>query len=100
MKRKDKYVVWPAYLDASLPRRLGRRVPLELAVRSPSLREIAEAAEALGLNPEVDEEARYPRLWWSKPHRGRVLVDKRGSKEEVLRAIAAEVKKRRARGRR
>lgn len=99
MKRKEKYVVWPAYLDSSLPRRLGRRVPLGLAVRNPSLREIAEAAEALGLNPEVDREARYPRLWWSKQHRGRVLVDKRGSKEEVLKAIAGEVRRRRSRRR-
>ncbi len=99
MKRKDKYVVWPAYLDANLPRRLGRRVPVELAIRNPSLGEIVEAARALGLNPEVDKEARYPRLWWSKPHRGRVLVDKTGSKEEVLTAIANEIKKRRSKRR-
>jgi len=97
LKRKDKYVVWPAYLDSTIPRRLGRRLPEDLAVRRPSLREIVEAAEALNLNPEVDDEARYPRLWWSKQHRGRVLVDKRGSKSEVLRAIAEEIKKRRSR---
>lgn len=73
---------------------------MELAVRNPSLREIAEVAESLGLNPEIDEQARHPRIWWSKPHRGRVLVDKKGSKEEVLRTIAVELKKRRARGKR
>ena len=65
-------------------------MPLREAVRKPRVEEIVEAARRLGLEPEV-EDARYPRRWWE--YSKRVIVDKRGSKLETLRAIAAELRR-------
>ena len=94
--RGKRVVVWPAYLDASLSRGEGRKLPRREAVRRPRIEEIVEAAERLGLNPVV-EEAEYPRRWWEQ--RRRVVVDKMGSKLETLRAIAAEIRRLRERRR-
>ncbi len=88
--RGKRIVVWPAYIDASLSRGEGRKLPLRDAVRRPRVEEVVEAAERLGLHPEV-EESPYPRRWWDQKRR--VVVDKAGSKLETLRAIAAEVKR-------
>ena len=86
--RGKKIVVYPAYIDSCLSWREGRRVPKSIAVRNPSVEEIVKAANELGLNPIV-EEARYPRVWWK--HRYRVVVDKKASKQEILRMIARKI---------
>jgi len=88
--RGRRVVVWPAYIDATLSRGEGRKVPIRDAVRKPRVDEIVEAAKRLGLNPEV-EDAKHPRRWWEQ--RQRVIVDKLGSKLETLRAVAAEVRR-------
>lgn len=85
-----KIVIWPAYLDASKPKSRGRKIARAKAVKSPKLLEIAEAARRLGLNPVLDEEKAYPSSWWE--FSGRVLVDKRGSKTELLRQLAELIK--------
>lgn len=90
-----RVVIYPSYLDASLPRRLGRRLPREEAVPRPSLREIAWAAEQLGLDPMVEEDARHPRTWFT--HRGRVIVVKTGPKQRILREIARIIREHRRR---
>ena len=90
--RRDRYVLYPSYFDASLPRRLGRRAPRDLAVRNPTLRDLIEAAERLGLNPEVDENARHPRVWYNLSLRGRVFVEKRGSKQQLILEVARVLK--------
>ncbi len=88
--RGKRIVVWPSYIDSSKSRGKGRKIPRRDAVPRPRVEEIVEAAERLGLNPEV-EEARYPRAWWED--RRRVIVDKMGSKLETLRAIAREIRR-------
>jgi len=92
-----RIVVYTSYLDSDLPRRLGRRLRREEAVPKPSIREIYEAAESLGLNPVLEEEARHPSTWFT--HRGRVIVDKAGSKQETLRLIASRIREARRRRR-
>jgi len=85
-KLKGKVILWLAYFDASRRRSEGRRLPLSLCLRSPSLREIVRAAEVLNLNPQPKPEARFPRCWWAEG--GYVIVDKLGSKQETLRRVA------------
>ncbi len=92
--RGKRIVVYPAYIDSDLSRSMGRRVPRSVAVPKPRVDEIVEAAERLGLNPEV-EESRYPRAWWL--HDKRVVVDKKMPKTRLLRMIASEIKKSRSR---
>ncbi|NOZ89235.1 MAG: signal recognition particle protein Srp19 [Crenarchaeota archaeon] len=86
--RGRRIVVWPVYIDSTASRGEGRKVAKRYAVRRPRVEEIVEAAERLGLHPEV-EEARYPREWWGQTRR--VVVDKLGSKLETLKRIAEEV---------
>ncbi|MDF2956592.1 MAG: Signal recognition particle subunit SEC65 [Candidatus Alkanophagales archaeon MCA70_species_1] len=85
-----KIVIWPAYLDATKPKSRGRKISRAKAVKSPRLSEIVEAARKLGLNPVVEEEKAFPSSWWE--FSGRVLVDKKGSKTELLQRIAELIK--------
>ncbi|MEO2241633.1 MAG: signal recognition particle protein Srp19 [Euryarchaeota archaeon] len=95
LKGKDRVVVWPVYFDAERSRSEGRKVPKKLAVKNPRLREIAEVAEELGLNPEVQRDKRYPKRWWQD--RGRLIVDKVESKRKTLLMIAEKLRERRER---
>lgn len=88
--RGEKIVIYPAYLDSKASRKEGRRIPLQLAVPSPTIREIVDACMRLGLNPVVEDGKAYPR---SPSIRGRIIVEKRGeSKLGILKAIAGELK--------
>ena len=81
--------IWLANLDAKVSRSRGRKVPRELAVPKPTLKEVVEAAEQLGLDPIVEENKSYPKSWWQ--HKGRVLVKKVNSKINILKAIARKI---------
>jgi len=88
-KRDGMLVIWPRYFDAERTRQQGRRVPADQAVRQPKAGVIAEAARTLGLDATLEKEAAHPSEWWLKE--GRVLVEKRWSKEETLRKIATRL---------
>ncbi|MBW3583649.1 MAG: signal recognition particle subunit SRP19/SEC65 family protein [Euryarchaeota archaeon] len=88
-KRDGKIVVWPRYFDVERTRKEGRRVPKDLAVREPKAGIIAEAAKTLGLEVELEREAAHPTHWW-KPE-GRVLIEKKWTKEETLKKIAGRL---------
>jgi len=84
-------VIWPAYLDASLSRRDGRRVPLSLAVEEPTVDEVAQAVKQVGYDAVIERGKAYPRQGWRDS--GRVLVkdaDDAG-KSDLLQAVAAYV---------
>lgn len=91
-----RVVIWPIYLDSRVSRGAGRRVPLRLAVDSPTLEELAEAVKALGYSFELDKTARHPAFWYDKP--GRLLVVTNDGKTSLVRRVAEEVRRRRARG--
>lgn len=84
-----RVVIWPSYLDSSLSRSGGRRLPLKDSVRNPRVDEIIAAARILGLNPVVERKG-YPRRWWSD--KARVVVNKVRSKRETLRLIAKTIR--------
>ena len=88
-KRDEKIVLWPRYFDADRTRAEGRRVPKTQAVNNPRAGHIKEAAETLGLEPVLEREAAHPREWWIRE--GRVLVDRKWSKEETIRKIAGRL---------
>ncbi|WP_457555782.1 signal recognition particle protein Srp19 [Candidatus Pyrohabitans sp.] len=90
----ERMVVWPANIDARKSRADGRKVSGRYAVPSPTLKEIARAAEQLGLNPRVERDKAYPREWWEVS--GRVVVDKAKPRSVILREIAAEIKRMRS----
>ncbi len=90
---RDKWVLWPIYFDVDASRLEGRKVSKELAIKNPTADEIFKAAKKLGLNP-VKEEKAYPKRWWRKE--GRILVDKKGRKTEIIRKIAEYIKENKA----
>jgi signal recognition particle subunit SRP19 len=91
MRKQDKAIIWPAYFDSARTRKEGRRVPKSLAVQSPKIMEIKEAAEKLGLKHEIAVEAGYPKTPWFKT--GMIMVEKKGSKEQVIQKIAKQLLK-------
>jgi len=81
-------VIWPAYLDANVSRREGRRVATDLAVPDPEPDEIATAVQQVGYDAVIEREVTYPREY---DVRGRVLVKDAddASKSDLLSAVAA-----------
>jgi signal recognition particle subunit SRP19 len=91
VRKQDKVIIWPAYFDQSRTRKEGRRVAKSLAVQHPKIDEVTVAVERLGLKHEVAAEAGYPKMPWVKA--GMVLVEKKGSKEQVIKRIAGQLSK-------
>ncbi len=91
MRKQEKAIIWPAYFDAGKTRKKGRRVSKNLAVPSPKILEIQEATQKLGLKNEVVAEKCFPKTPWSKT--GMLLVEKVGSKEQVINRIAKQLLK-------
>ena len=91
MRKQDKAIIWPAYFDQAKTRKKGRRVPKSLAVQSPRIAEIAEAAEKLGLKHEVAADSGYPKTPWVKT--GMIMVEKKESKEQIIKKIAKQLLK-------
>ena len=89
MRKQDKAIIWPTYFDATKTRMQGRRVPKNLAVPSPKVLEIKEAAEKLGLEYELVAEAGYSKTPWLRT--GMILVKKKESKEQIIGKIAKQL---------
>jgi len=91
MRKQDKAIIWPTYFDSAKTRKEGRRVPKNIAVQSPKIQEIKEAAEKLGLKHEIAMEAGYPKTPWFKT--GMIMVEKKGAKEQTIKKIAKQLLK-------
>jgi len=91
MRKQDKTVIWPAYFDSTKTRKNGRRVQKSLAVPSPRILEIKDAAEKLGLEHELIADAGYPKTPWLKT--GALLVKKKETKDQTIRRIAKQLNK-------
>jgi signal recognition particle subunit SRP19 len=91
MRKQEKAIIWPSYFDAGKTRKEGRRVAKNVAVPSPRINEIEEAAAKLGLEHELIPDKGYPKNPWSKP--GMLLVEKKDSKEHVIIQIAKQLQK-------
>jgi signal recognition particle subunit SRP19 len=88
-KLDNQAIIWPVYFDVNKSRKEGRRVNRSLAVVSPKIVEVKMAADKLGLENEVNLEARYPRAPWAKV--GMLIVEKQESKEAVIEKLAKQL---------
>ena len=86
MRGKGKIRIWPAYFDIRFSRGEGRRVSRDRAIRDPKLEDLEKVSQKLGLNPIIQPDKRYSRHPWKRS--GVVLVDKKGSKSEIISNIA------------
>ncbi len=91
MRKQDKSIIWPAYFDSAKTRKEGRRVPKDSAVQSPKSIEIQEAATKLGLENELVPDVGYSKTPWLKT--GMLLVEKKVSKEQLIRRISKQLLK-------
>ena len=89
LRKQEKVIIWPAYFDLAKSREDGRRVPRSMAVASPKIAEVKEAAQKLSLACEVFPEAGYPKESWLKT--GMMLVEKKGSKNRTITLIAKQL---------
>ncbi|MDD5501868.1 MAG: signal recognition particle subunit SRP19/SEC65 family protein [Candidatus Thermoplasmatota archaeon] len=89
-KTDGKLVLWPAYFDVSISKEDGRRLPKALAVQNPTLDQIEKACKSLGLNPVREDDKLYSSQWYGA--RGRILIDNKGPKAQVLKQIAEKMK--------
>ena len=83
---EDKYVIYPIYFDKLISRQNGRKVAKKYSVDKPDIMNILKAAKSLKLNPILEKEVIYPSRPWKKE--GRILVDKKDSKVNILRQIS------------
>jgi signal recognition particle subunit SRP19 len=96
LKITGKIVVWPANLDSTKSRTEGRKISKGLAIQTPRLEEMSEAAKRLssGAEAEFVPGKSRPNLWWEKS--GYAILAKKGSRISFTRELASEIKKIRA----
>lgn len=83
-------VLYPLYFDATRSRHEGRRVSKKLAVRGPTVDDVAEAARRAKYRVEVEAGAAHPARPWKGE--GRVLIVGGGRKTEILQAVARQLR--------
>jgi signal recognition particle subunit SRP19 len=91
MRKLEKAIIWPVYFDCNKTRKDGRRVPKSIAVQSPKILEIKEAADKLGLQNDVNLEVHFPKAPWAKS--GMLLVEKQEAKERIIQKLAKQLLK-------
>jgi signal recognition particle subunit SRP19 len=65
-------------------------VPLAESISKPNIDDIVGAASKSGLKPEIEREKKHPKSWHHSS--GRILVPKKGSKSDILKMIARNLK--------
>jgi signal recognition particle subunit SRP19 len=91
MRKSDNAIIWPVYFDVAKSKSEGRRVSKNMAVISPKILEIKEAADKLGLQNNINPTAGYPKTPWSKM--GMLTVEKKEPKEQIMLKIATQLAK-------
>lgn len=87
---ENAIVLWPTYFDARVSREQGRRVPKKDAVENPSAQMIYESVKAMKLDCILELDKAYPRFWYRGE--GRVLVEPKMKKPELIRKVALALK--------
>ena len=94
MRRKmgGMRVIWPQYFDIKRSRGMGRKLSKELAIPTPNIEDMEEAAIKLGYKTVSNNDAHYPRSWWDPA--GMILIDTKGqTKQFVMIKMVSEIKK-------
>ncbi len=92
-KKRKTWIIYPEYFDKNLSRSDGRRVSLDLAVPSPKLEDIGSVLDDWNIPNRLEDHEHYPAKWYER--NGRIYIPKqKGTKQEVLKKIGEELKKR------
>ncbi len=92
-RERKTWIIFPEYFDKKLSRSESRRVPKELAVESPNIKDIGEILDSWDIPNRIEKHQHHPSTWYKS--NGRVIIPKqKGSKQELLKKIGEELKKR------
>ena len=91
----DHFYVYPEYVDRSISRADGRRVPADGASAGVTLEEVLAAATALGYKATGEAEKHYPRRAHAYSGRAKVTKRKGATKAVFLTLLAKEITRRR-----
>ena len=82
--------IWPQYLNKELSINEGRKIAKEDSVKEPTINDIERALKRLGLTFELEKDKSYPGKWYEKS--GRALVEREGTKLELIKEISLKIK--------
>ncbi len=85
MKDYNLLVLWLDYFNSNLKKSEGRRVPLNLSVKNPTLDELVKTAKLKGFNPKPFV-ASYPRRGLTPS--GYITIEKIKPKSIALKEVA------------
>jgi len=95
MKDYEHVVIWLDYFNKTLPRNKGRRLAKEKCVFDPSLKELIDASNAAGLQPnETEEQVRFPKRPYVRS--GYIVLPKTEKKTAILEKISQKLVSKRA----
>ena len=95
MKDYEHVVVWLDYFNKNLKKSKGRRLGLEKCVFDPSLKELIDASNAAGLQPnETEEQVRFPKRPYVRS--GYIVLPKTEKKTTMLEKISQKLVSKRA----
>ncbi|MHA1616876.1 MAG: signal recognition particle subunit SRP19/SEC65 family protein [Candidatus Njordarchaeales archaeon] len=93
MSEREEWIIYPEYFDSRLSRRLGRKVSLQHAIKSPQLEELYEALKYLKIRGiRIEKDKSHPANWIER--KGRIIIYKipGKSKHSLLIEIAKALK--------
>ena len=95
MKDYEHVVIWLDYFNKNLKKSKGRRLGLEKCVFDPSLKELIDASNAAGLQPnETEEQVRFPKRPYVRS--GYIVLPKTEKKTTILEKISQKLVSKRA----
>ena len=95
MKDYEHVVIWLDYFNKTIPRSKGRKLEKEKCIFDPSLKELTEAAQAVGfVITESDDKVRFPRRPYVRS--GYIVLPKGTSKANILNKISEKLVAKRA----
>jgi len=95
MKDYEHVVIWLDYFNKTLPRNKGRKLSRDKCVFEPSLKELIDASNAAGLQPnETQEQVRFPKRPYVRS--GYIVLPKTERKTAILEKISQKLVSKRA----
>ena len=93
-RERKTWIIFPEYFDKQLSRSETRRIPKKLSVNSPDVEELGHILDSWDIPNRIEKHQHHPSTWYER--NGRVIIPKqKGSKQEILKKIGEELKRRR-----
>lgn len=80
------FIIYPVYFDKTVSKNFGRRLNKKYCTEKPTVNQLSKAAKAAGIHHSLESEKAHSAQPWKKD--GRLIVAKKGSKQEILYKIS------------